>query len=390
MAQQRRVVVPSPENSETPIDEVQSWVTPNRLFFVRNHFDVPEIDLANWRLTISGLVERDVTLSWDDLESMPRRSVFSTVECAGNGRSFLQPAEKGVQWGAGAVGHAEWTGVPLRHVMQAAGLKPEAIELVFEGLDIGTEHDHPEPMHFARSLPVEKALHPETLLATRMNGELLEPIHGFPVRMLVPGWYGVASVKWLSKIEAVSTPYDGYFQTVKYVSRRVTGRGIETESVGPMPVKSEIIKPQENTELGVGVNRIFGMAWAGEDAVAEVEVSVDGGASWRRAEIIGLQAPYSWVLWEYMWDVSEGGEYCLLSRALSEGGQLQPTRHDPHFGGYKITFSRPTHVRVNPDHESLDYPADRTQLAGAFEEAAEERSKMRLDVEMDLIHGSGI
>src|SRR5438876_895068 len=216
MAEQRKMVTEATENSETPLAGVRSWVTPNRLFFVRNHFEVPAANLQTWRLRIEGCVEQPAEWTWDDLNTLPERSVFATVECAGNGRSFLQPHVHGVQWGAGAIGHAEWTGIPLRLVLQKARLKPEALEVLFEGADRGSEADHPEPMAFARSLPLAKALDPDTLLATRMNGELLEAEHGFPVRLLVPGWYGVASVKWLRRIELLDRPFRGYFQTTKY------------------------------------------------------------------------------------------------------------------------------------------------------------------------------
>src|SRR5437660_8142932 len=194
MLEQRKIVTATPENSETPLDHVRSWVTPNKLFFVRNHFELPNIEIQNWRLRIGGCVERPMELTWDDLTALPERTVFATMECAGNGRSFLSPKQHGVPWGAGAVGHAEWTGVPLQLVLNKAGLKAGALEVTFEGHDRGSEADHPEPMPFARSLPLDKALDPDTLLAYRMNGELLEPSHGFPLRLCVPGWYGVASV----------------------------------------------------------------------------------------------------------------------------------------------------------------------------------------------------
>jgi len=174
--------------------------------------------------------------TWDELLQLPERTVFATVECAGNGRSFLQPLVGGVQWGAGAVGHAEWTGVPLRLVLEESGVNPETVEILCEGADVGSEADHPEPMRFARSLPLAKALHPDTLLAFRMNGELLEPAHGFPLRLFAPGWYGVASVKWLRRIEVLDRPFHGYYQSVKYTVQRDTPAGRETV-VGSRPLR---------------------------------------------------------------------------------------------------------------------------------------------------------
>src|SRR5438876_409706 len=167
MAEQRKIVTAVPENSETPLEGVRSWVTPNRLFFVRNHFDVPVLDTHTWRLKVEGCVAHPGEWTWDELNALPERSVFATVECAGNGRSFLTPRAHGVPWGAGAIGHAEWTGVPLRLVLQQAGVQPGAVEVLFEGYDHGSEADHPEPMAFERSLPLAKALDPDTLLVTR-------------------------------------------------------------------------------------------------------------------------------------------------------------------------------------------------------------------------------
>lgn len=390
MSEARKFLSQSPENSETPLNDLQSWVTPNRLFFVRNHFAVPQIDLSGWKLTIGGCVERPITLNWDQINSLPQRSVFSTLECAGNGRSFLQPRVEGVQWGAGAVGHAEWSGVPLKLILAEAGLKPETLELVFTGADEGTESDHPEPTPFARGLPLDKALHPDTLLALRMNGEALEPSHGYPVRLLVPGWYGVASVKWLTRIDAVAEPFQGYFQSVKYTIRHRTGRGTLSESIGAMPPKSEILRPTGGSVLGIGTNRIFGFAWAGEEAVQCVEVSVDGGQSWNRADLNGPSAEYSWSLWEYLWEVSVPGEYTLVSRAVSRDGQVQPLYHDAHRGGYLVNFSRPCTVQVEKGKISRDLLGDMQSLRRELQEVAEERARLPLDVEMQFEQGAGI
>jgi DMSO/TMAO reductase YedYZ molybdopterin-dependent catalytic subunit len=390
MLEQRRIVTATPENSETPIEGVRSWVTPNRLFFVRNHFDVPGADLETWRLPVEGCVERPMTWSWDELSELPERSVFATVECAGNGRSFLQPAVHGVQWGAGAIGHAEWTGVPLRLLLHRAGIKPEATEVLFEGADRGTEADHPEPMAFARSLPLEKALDPDTLLATRMNGEPLEPIHGFPVRLLVPGWYGVASVKWLRRIEVLREPFQGYFQTTKYTIQRPGPSGLERVIVGPMALKSEIIRPHPGESLGVGTNRLFGVAWAGADALARVEVSTDGGRLWNDADLIGPRAPYSWSMWEYLWEVAEPGPYTLLARSISSSGEAQPTEHNSLLGGYLIHHSRPTEVLVLKTRHIRDERADAETLIYDMNAYAEANTRFPLDVELEFTGGEGI
>jgi DMSO/TMAO reductase YedYZ molybdopterin-dependent catalytic subunit len=386
----RKVLTAFPENSETPLESARGWVTPNRLFFIRNHFDTPTVDPSAWRLRVEGLVERPGEYTWDELVALPEHSVFATVECAGNGRSFLSERQPGVQWGAGAIGHAEWTGVPLRQVLERAGVKPGAVEVLFEGADEGSEADHPAPMPFARSLPLEKALSRDTLLAYRMNGELLGFKHGFPLRLFVPGWYGVASVKWLRKIEVLDRPFRGYYQSVKYTVRRRTAKGTETEPVGPMAVKSEVVRPQAGSALGLGTNRLFGLAWAGEEAVAKVEVSTDGGATWADADLLGQRAPYCWTMWEYLWEVGRPGEYTLLARATSAGGRAQPAQHDPLLAGYMIHFSRPVPVRVEGAVRAADRPADTELLLYDMNAYAEENTRFPLDVEMKFAGGEGI
>ncbi len=391
MAEQRRIVTSFPENSETPLERAGSWVTPSRLFFVRNHFPAPHIDPATWRLRVGGCVERPQDWTLDDLAALPERTVFATMECAGNGRSFLTPHVHGVQWGAGAIGHAEWTGIPVRLLLEKAGLQPQTQEIVFEGLDTGREADHPEALTFARSLPLAKALDRDTLLVTKMNGEPLEPSHGFPVRLLAPGWYGVASVKWLGGIRAVDQAFKGYYQSKKYtIQQRTPNGGVETVVVGPMPVKSEIIRPQPGETLGVGTNRVFGVAWAGQEAVARVEVSTDGGGSWTDAELLGPQSPYSWMLWEHLWEVAEPGRYVLLARAVSASGRVQPASHDPLLGGYQIHFMRPRELIVERRKRAEDRAADLGTLLYDMNAFAEENVRRPLDVELEVGEGAGI
>ncbi len=389
MAEQRKVVTAVPENSETPLDSVRSWVTPTRLFFVRNHFATPTLDLGAWRLSVEGHVKVRRAWTWEELMDLPERTVFATVECAGNGRSFLAERQAGVQWGAGAVGHAEWTGVPLKVVLERSGLEDDAIEVLFEGADVGTEPDHPAPMPFARSLPLAKALHPDTLLASRMNGEILEPNHGYPLRLFVPGWYGVASVKWLRRIEVVNKPFRGYFQSVKYTVQRRTERGVGTEIVGPMMPKSEIIRPRAGDVLSLGGNRLFGVAWAGEDSVSRVEVSTDGGATWSDATLMGPQAPYSWTMWEYLWEPESPGEFTILARATSSQGRVQPADHDALNGGYLIHHTRPLCLRVAAVHCAPGYAPAQT-LVYDMNAYAEENMRLPLDVGLEFSAGEGI
>lgn len=390
MGVRQKVLSDSPENRETPLADVPSWVTPNRWFFVRSHYETPQIDLDQWRLKIGGCVERPLELAWEEIEWLPKRSIFSTMECAGNGRSFLRPFVEGVQWTAGAVGHAEWSGIPLRAVLERVGLKRGVQEIVFSGADIGHEKGCPNAEPFARSLPLAKAMHADTLLATHMNGEPLQPSHGNPLRLIVPGWYGVASVKWLTSIEAVQTPFRGYFQSVKYTIQHQSGGGTHTEIVGPMPVKSEIIRPVDGATLGVGTNRVIGMAWAGEHAVEAVEMSVDDGASWRRADLHGPTASFSWTPWEFLWKAAAAGEYRILARAISVNGEVQPMRHDMNRGGYLINFSRPIAVTVDPTRRSHDHVGDVRALEMDMTDVARERAHQLLDADMELLSGAGI
>jgi DMSO/TMAO reductase YedYZ molybdopterin-dependent catalytic subunit len=389
---ERPIVTQSPENSETPLTEMRSWVTPNAFFFVRNHFAEPEVTANNWRLQVHGQVRRARIWTWDELTELPERTVFATMECAGNGRSFLRPLTPGVQWGAGAVGHAEWTGVPLATVLESCGPLSDALEVLCEGTDVGTEPDHPELMHFVRGLPLAKALHPDTLLAFRMNGEPLTRSHGAPVRLIVPGWYGVCSVKWIARLELLDHQYEGYFQSEKYTIQRREGGKERKARLTRMPVKSQIIRPAAGSELRPGVNRISGIAWAGEEAVAKVEVSTDGGLRWRGASLVGPQAPYSWTLWEYLWEVNSPANYELMCRASSTAGDAQPTEHDDLRGGYMINFTRPHPVRVVSRGRAQDSWGDAVSRLDEMSQAAEELSHKRLDVDMDyaFTDGAGI
>jgi len=390
MSDQRKFVTQSPENSETPLADVHGWVTPTRLFFVRNHFDVPTIEQKSWRLAVGGKVARPLELTWDDLDAMPQRTLLATLECAGNGRSFLTKKAAGVPWGAGAVAHAEWSGVQLSAILDLAGIEREAIEIVCIGADRGTEPDHPEPMNFARGLPLAKARHRDTIVALRMNGEPLTPSHGFPARLLVPGWYGVASVKWLTRLEASLVPFRGYFQTVKYTVQRQAASGSETVSIQGMAVKSEIVRPFAGEAIGLGKQRVFGLAWAGEEAVAKVELSTDGGATWQDAELLGPSAPYSWTMWEYLWDVQTAGFRRLVSRAVSSSGRVQPAEHDPLLGGYLIHYSRPIPVRVEPRAAADAASGDVDVLRYDMNAFAESNARLPLDVDLEFSLGAGI
>lgn len=385
MSPSRRIVTSGPENSETPLAQVHSWVTPTRLFFVRNHFEPPEVaDARAWELRLEGLVTRPARWTLAQLEAMPQHGVFATVECAGNGRSFLKEKAEGVQWGAGAIGHAEWTGVRLRDLLEPAGVKASATEIIFEGADRGEEGG--KTMNFSRSLPLAKALHPDTLVALRMNGEPLEPNHGAPLRLFVPGWYGVASVKWLRTMRATDQPYQGYFQTKKYSIIR----GGRRQPLGPGSVKSEVLFPAAGAELGAGTVRIAGVAWAGEAGVSRVDVSTDGGRTWQAAHLTGIDQPYSWRQWESLWTVTAPGDYEIVTRAHSSRGESQPFEYERDNLGYLINVVRPMRVRVKAGAGADDDFADPGMWSVYMEAYAEENRRRPLDVQLAFTAGDGI
>lgn len=342
-ASPRIIVTSSPENSETPLAQNTSWVTPTPLFFVRNHFDPPVVtDPMGWEIALDGLgLSRRWTVA--ELAARPQHTLPATVECAGNGRSFLRPPAEGVPWGPGAIGHAEWSGVRLRDLLVELNLPEAAREIVFEGADFGTE-DGIE-MSFSRSLPLAKALDPDTLLALRMNGEPLNANHGAPVRLIVPGWYGVASVKWLRRMTVIDHAYQGFFQTVKYSVDRPGPNGKERVPLGPGVVKSEILSPREGEKVAPEPQRIRGVAWAGESVVARVEVSTDGGQSWREASLQGPALPFCWCEWECAWEPAPGVSQ-LLARATAADGTVQPTDYDRDNLGYIINTLQPRTVHI--------------------------------------------
>jgi DMSO/TMAO reductase YedYZ molybdopterin-dependent catalytic subunit len=389
MQAQRKIVTASPENSETPLDSAAGWVTPNRLFFVRNHFEPPPVaDAQAWTIALEGLVARPAQWTFAQLAAMPQHTVFATVECAGNGRSFLRERAAGVQWGAGAIGHAEWTGVRLRDLLAPAGVQPGALEVIFTGADRGTEDG--ETMNFTRSLPLAKALDPDTIIALRMNGEWLEPNHGAPLRLFVPGWYGVASVKWLRSMRVIDHAYQGYFQTVKYSIDRATAGGKRRLPLGPGAVKSEILSPREGAQLGLGTHHLAGLAWAGEERIARVDVSSNGGRTWQAAHLKGLQQPYSWCQWKALWTVSAPGDYALMARAHTESGQTQPLDYDTDNLGYIINVVRTRHVSARAGQPAHVNFADAATWTDFMETYAEENTRRPLDVELALTSGDGI
>jgi DMSO/TMAO reductase YedYZ molybdopterin-dependent catalytic subunit len=340
-----------PHNLETPVDQVRSFLTPSALFYIRSHFTAPKVELASYELRIDGAVRKPYALSYRELRDMPSETRVATLECAGNGRVFLVPQVEGAQWELGAVGNAEWTGVPLRALLERAGMEADACEIVLEGADQGTPTEKPVPpglIAYARSLPRDKAIQREVLIAHQMNGHDLPQDHGYPVRAIVPGHYGMASVKWLTRIHAVREPFRGYWQTSDYgYWDQLDGIPVR-RALGEIALKSEIARPREYETLAPNqVYTVAGVAWAGETEVTEIAVSTDGGRTWTQAEFLDPVQRHAWRRWQLDWLTPETpGRYTLLSRAKDAKGRVQPDRHDPSFGSYVINHALPIDVFV--------------------------------------------
>jgi DMSO/TMAO reductase YedYZ molybdopterin-dependent catalytic subunit len=340
-----------PVNLETPFDQVDSYLTPTELFYIRSHFPAPRLDLGTYRLRIDGAVRNPLSLSYPQLRQLPTETRVATLECAGNGRVFLVPQVAGAQWELGAVGNAEWTGVPLAALLEQAGLEEAACEIVLEGADRGTPTEQPVPpgpVTYARSLPRAKALQRDVLIAYQMNGRDLTPDHGFPVRAIVPGHYGMASVKWLTHIEAVPEPFRGYWQTSDYGYWDYLNGMPVRRALGVMKLKSQIARPRVYETLAPNqVYTICGAAWAGETEVTGVGVSTDGGQTWAEAEFLDPVRPHAWRRWQFVWRTpKEPGRCTLLSRARGANGSAQPDQHDANYGTYVITHPLPIEVFV--------------------------------------------
>jgi sulfite oxidase len=314
---------------------LRTFVTPNELFFVRSHGSVPEVDPASWRLAVDGLVERPLSLSLEDLRGLPRASVTATLQCAGNRRLEMmahQPIKNELPWGTEAVSNAQWSGVPLREVLAAAGVRAGARHAAFTGLDETERHGH--VFNFGGSIPLDKAVHPEVLLADTMNGEPLPPVHGAPVRVVVPGYIGARSVKWLARITVQEGPSDNYFQAKAYrlFPPHFGPDNVDWEKglmLGEAPVNSVILSPAEGDALPAGRVTVRGWALAGGDRqVARVDVSADGGRTWTVAELGPAdQTPedeaYAWRLWEAELDLGPGAHE-IACRAWDTAAQTQP------------------------------------------------------------------
>jgi len=313
-----------PLNCETSIPAlIGGVVMPNARFYVRNHFQIPMLDPSTWRLAVGGLVHRPLSLTLRDLTNMRSETRVVTLECAGNGRSLLQPQIEGEKWHLGAVSTAEWTGVPLVEILDRAGIKPEAREVLLRGADAGMVQGRTESIHFERSLRLDDARGSEALLAYAMNGEPLPIQHGYPLRVIVPGWYAVTSVKWLTEIEVIGHAFNGRFQTESYFYEWQREGQIVREPVTLQRVRGLITEPAAGAAVDRGDVAIRGVAWSGTAAIARVEVSVGDGA-WQQARLVGERKQHSWQWWELITRIEQPGTTRVRARATDLAGRTQP------------------------------------------------------------------
>ena len=315
-----------PEDLETPVRYFDSWITPVEVFFVRQHLPRPQkIDPAAYRLNVNGMVSKPLQLTLEDLQKLPQYTVPATIECTGNGRGFYTPKVPGIQWMRGAIGNAEWRGPRVSDVLKMAGANSSAAFIEVDGADSGLA----STPDFVRSLPMTKAMHPATILALSMNGQTPD-IHGFPVRLIVPGWDGTSSVKWVVRISATAQAGTGFFMNPGYrypkyaLPPGTPAKPAELEVIEGMPVKSSITAPEDQEKVALGRITISGFAWAGENAIERVEVSTDGGSRWRDAQLSPQKLPFAWRLFSLEWRPADPGYYTIMSRATDTAGRVQP------------------------------------------------------------------
>jgi DMSO/TMAO reductase YedYZ molybdopterin-dependent catalytic subunit len=323
-------------NHGLPLEALRFAVTPPGLHYLLIHYDIPALDDSAWRLRIGGLVDTPIQLDLAALQTMPSRTIRVTMECAGNGRARLEPRPVSQPWLVEAVGTADWTGVPLRHVLDAAGVRADAVEAVFTGADHGIERGVEQD--YQRSLPIAETLRDEVLLAYAMNGQPLPPQHGHPVRLVVPGWYGMAHVKWLVGIDLVGAPFEGFQQTVAYRFRQTPDE--PGEPVTRIAPRALLVPPgfpdfmSRTRVVRPGPVLLEGRAWSGRAPVQRVDVSADGGRSWMTADLEpAREHPWAWRRFTCSWTAAPG-EHMLTARAFTAGGEAQPVEPVWNRGGF--------------------------------------------------------
>jgi DMSO/TMAO reductase YedYZ molybdopterin-dependent catalytic subunit len=315
-----------PENQETPIEFIEMENIKKSLFFRRNHFSYPSFSLSHYWLPINGLIKKPLLLSMQDILQYPSKTVKVVLECSGDKRSFFEPKVFGQQWEKGAINQGEWRGVALCDLLEQSGIWEGAKEVVVEGYDFGKRTDLDQVYTFARSLPIEKALHPDTIIAYEFNRQPIPFKHGYPLRLIVPQWYAMASVKWIKQIRVIDSHFKGPFQSIDYLYYPHKENDKDAFPVTTINVNSTIQNPLDLEILNTGKHVIKGIAWTGKGVITKVEISTDHGHSWSKATVnISNNTGYGWVSWSYEWIVLEKGEYTIISRATDSDNRIQPS-----------------------------------------------------------------
>ena len=340
-------------NHSMPLEALHHAITPVGLHYLLIHFDIPTVDVVNYELSVGGRVRNPLRLTLDEITSRPATTLTVTLECAGNGRARLSPRPMSQPWLGEAVGTAEWTGTSLASLLDEAGPLPEAVDVVFTGLDRGVQGGVDQ--WYERSLSLDDASRPEVLLVYAINGMPLPPQHGFPLRLIVPGWYGMTHVKWLRSITVADREFGGYQQATSYHYRTREGEGGEPVTrmlpralmvppgVPDFMTRTRFVKPSKH--------EIEGRAWSGRGAIVKVEFSDDGGASWARARLEAPVSQYGWRRWTSDWDATRLGEYELCVRATDEAGNVQPVDPSWNFEGVQNNSVQRVAVVVGALHE---------------------------------------
>ena len=322
-------------NHGLPLEALQYQVTPLGLHYLLTHYDIPVVDATTWALHVGGRVEVPLRLTLDDLRARPAVTRTVTMECAGNGRMEMQPRALSQPWGVEAVGTGQWTGTPLYGLLKEAVPLDDAVEVLFTGLDVGLENGVEQ--RYERSLTIDEASREEVLLVYALNGQPLAPQHGFPLRLIVPGWYGMTNVKWLSHIALIDQPFDGYQQAHAYRLRtQADDPGRPLSRMRPRALMTPPGIPEFFTRhrtLSPGLVTLQGRAWSGFGPIRTVSVSTNGGADWADAIVDDQPDPYTWAQWTYSWDAT-AGEHQLCCRATDAGGNVQPIEPEWNLGGY--------------------------------------------------------
>jgi DMSO/TMAO reductase YedYZ molybdopterin-dependent catalytic subunit len=340
-----------PRNLEFPFERLETYLTPVESFYIRSHNPAPTLQRDSYRLSVEGAVKNPFGITYNELKSLPAKTSVATLECAGNSRVFLVPQRPGAQWELGAVGNAEWTGVPLAMLLDRAGITGNAREVVLEGADRGLPKEPPtppEPISYSRSIPLDKA-NDDVLIAYAMNGVDIPQDHGFPVRAIVPGHYGMASVKWLTHIRVLEQRFQGYWQTSDYAYWDEVGGIPVRRPLSEIKLKSEIARPGTLEVVPKGqLYTVYGAAWSGEGDVVTVDLTTDGGRTWAATDFLDPIRPHAWRRWSYDWKTPDHpGPRTLMSRAKNAAGASQPDKHDERYGSYVIDHTLPIEVIVH-------------------------------------------